>query len=91
MNYNDQLYTSFIKQKIDALEKFVSVGSIFNLTEIFDDSLIIQVFWSDKINMEQREPYKLKKKISFLSLIRKYFSKKIRVYISNLKNIFNSK
>ena len=76
--------------EMNVLEKFVSVGSIFNLTEIFDDSLIIQVFWSDKINMEQREPYKLEKKISFLSLVRKYFSKKIRVYISNLKNIFNS-
>ncbi len=89
--FDDDENKLIFAKKIDALEKFVSVGSIFNLTEIFDDSLIIQVFWSEKINMEQREPYKLEKKISFLSLVRKYLSKKIRVYISNLKNIFNSK
>ena len=29
MNYNDQLYTSFIKQKIDALEKMTDQDNPF--------------------------------------------------------------
>ena len=76
--------------KIDAIEQFVSVGSIFDLTEIFDDSFIIQTYWNDNIDMEQKESYQLKKKISFLSLVKKYFSKNIRIQISKLKNIFRS-
>ena len=87
--FDDDNNKLIFAKRIDALEKFVSVGSIFNLTEIFDDSLIIQVYWSGKIDMEKKEPYKIEKKISFLSLVKKYFSKKIRVQISNIKSIFN--
>lgn len=76
-------------KKIDAIEQFVSVGSIFNLTNIFEDSFIIQTYWIDSIEMEKKEPYKIKKKISFLSLIRKYFSKKTRINLSKIKNSFN--
>ena len=45
------------------------------------DSLILQLYWSDDISLEMREPYKLDKKITFLSLIRKFYSKKISKYI----------
>ncbi len=76
--------------KIDAIEQFVSVGSIFTLTDIFDDSFIIQTYWEDNIDMEQKESYQIKKKIYFLSLVKKYFSKKIRIQISKLKDIFRS-
>ena len=75
-------------KKINAIEQFVTVGSIFDLTEIFDDSFIIQTCWKDNIDMDQKESYQLKNKISFLSLVKKYFSKNIRVQISKLKNIF---
>ena len=86
--FDDDNNKLIFAKKIDALEKFVSVGSVFNLTEIFDDSFIIQVYWNDKIDMELRSDYSLKKKISFLSLVKKYFSKKIRSVLSNIKNIF---
>tara|TARA_Y200000002_G_C22493319_1_gene583979 strand:- start:103 stop:759 length:657 start_codon:yes stop_codon:yes gene_type:complete len=86
--FDDDNSKLIFAKKIDALEKFVSVGSVFNLTEIFDDSFIIQVYWSEKIDMELRSDYSLKKKISFLSLVKKYFSKKIRSILSNIKNIF---
>ena len=74
-------------KKIDAIEKFISVGTTYSLNENFDDSFTIQIFWTDNINLEQREQYNLKKKITFLSLIKKYFSKKIRVQFSKIKNI----
>ncbi len=86
--FDDDNNKLIFAKKIDALEKFVSVGSVFSLTEIFDDSFIIQVYWSGKVNMELRSDYSLKKKISFLSLVKKYFSKKIRTQLSNIKNIF---
>ncbi len=77
-------------KKINAIEQFVSVGSIFNLTEIFDDSFIIQTYWNESIEMEKKDIYQLQKKISFLSLVKKYFSKKIRIQISKLKDFFRS-
>ena len=74
-------------EKRDAIEQFVSVGSIFNLTDIFEDSFIIQTYWNDSIEMEVKEPYEIEKKISFLSLVKKYFSKKIRIQLSKIKNL----
>ncbi len=77
-------------KKINAIDQFVSVGSIFDLTEIFDDSFIIQTYWNESIDMVKKDAYQLQKKISFLSLVKKYFSKNIRIQISKLKNIFKS-
>ena len=77
-------------KKINAIDQFVSVGSIFDLTEIFDDSFIIQTYWNESIEMEKKDAYQLQKKISFLSLVKKYFSKIIRIQISKLKNVFKS-
>ena len=77
-------------KKINAIDQFVSVGSIFDLTEIFDDSFIIQTYWNESIEMEKKDAYQLQKKISFLSLVKKYFSKNIRIQISKSKNIFKS-
>ena len=86
--FDDDNQKLVFAKKIDALEKFVSVGSVFRLTKIFEDSFILQLYWSDNISLELREPYILDKKITFLSLVRKFYSKKIRVVISILKNIF---
>ena len=76
-------------EKRDAIEQFVSVGSIFNLTDIFEDSFIIQTYWNGSIEMDVKEPYKIEKKISFLSLVKKYFSKKIRIQLSKIKNLIS--
>jgi hypothetical protein len=76
-------------KRINAIEKFVSVGSIFALTEIFQDSFIIQAHWTNEISLEKRAPYEVKKKIGFLTIIKKYFSKKIREKISKVRKLFN--
>ena len=87
--FDDDNKKLIFAKKIDAIEQFVSVGSIFNLTEIFDDSFIIQTYWSENIDMEHKEAYNVREKISFLSLVRKYFSKKIRVQISKIKDLIS--
>lgn len=86
--FDDDKQKLVFAKKIDALEKFVSVGSVFKLVKIFEDSFIIQLYWHDDINMGQRPPYELNKKINFLTLVKKFYSKKIRVLISIIKNIF---
>ena len=89
--FDDDNQKLVFAKKIDALEKFVSVGSVFKLTEIFQDSFILQLYWSDNIPLEMRNPYTLDKKITFLSLVKKFYSKKARVFISILKNILKKK
>ena len=63
--FDDDNQKLVFAKKIDALEKFLTVGSIFRLTEIFEDSFILQLFWSDDIQISKREPYVLHKKIIF--------------------------
>ena len=78
---NQLLYS----EKVDVLEKFITVGQIWKFEKFFEDSLIFQISWKEKINLSRREPFKFEKKIYFLSLIRKYFSKKLRVLFSRKK------
>ena len=71
---NQLLYT----EKIDALEKFITVGQIWKFQNFFEDSLLLQIYWKDEIKLSRRESFKVEKKINFLTLVRKYFSKKLR-------------
>jgi len=65
-------------KKIAAIEKFMSVGTSWKFQEYFEDSFILQFYWEDNFHMEERKSFDERKKISFLQLIKKYFSKKIR-------------
>ena len=80
--YDDIKNTLVYSKKIDALEKFVTVGQIWKFEKFFAESLFIQTYWEDKINISKGEIIKFEKKIYFLTLIRKYFSKKLRVLFS---------
>ena len=70
-------------KKSQLIEPFlnVSTGKIFE--EIFRDSLILEIYWEEKINYIIDQSFKNKnlETISFFKLIRKYFSKKIRSII----------
>jgi len=79
---NQLLYT----EKADVLEKFITVGQIWKLEKFFEDSLILQIYWEDKINLGRGKPIKFDKKINFLTLVRKYFSKKMRKLLSRKNN-----
>ena len=81
---NGQL--KYIK-KIDVLQKFLSVGSLNKFQNFFEDSLILQLYWENTIELVEGKHYSFEKKISFLSLIRKFLGKKIRDYISEIRKI----
>ena len=49
-------------KKQDVLQKFLSVGSINKFQKFFEDSLILQLYWEDKINLIKGEPYTFEKK-----------------------------
>ena len=73
--------------KVDAIEKFLSVAQVWKFQKFYEDSFVLQFHWKDKIDLKERKPFVVDKKITFLQLVKKYFSKKIRVFISKLKNI----
>tara|TARA_B100000900_G_scaffold386048_1_gene376186 strand:+ start:3458 stop:4111 length:654 start_codon:yes stop_codon:yes gene_type:complete len=74
-------------RKLDVLQKFLSVGSINKFQKYFEDSLILQLYWENEIVLVEGKPYPIEKKITFFSLIRKFFGKKIRDNISRIKKI----
>ena len=74
-------------KKIDVLQKFLSVGSINKFQKFFEDSLILQLRWENSIKLVKGKEYSYEKKITFLSLIRKFFGKKIRDLLSEIKKI----
>ena len=85
--FDDDRHQLLFTEKKDAIEKFLSVGSVWNFQKFYEDSFILQFYWESDIDLKEREPFIVGKKISFLSLIKKYFSKKIRVPISKFKNL----
>ena len=80
------LYT----EKKDALEKFLSVGSVWQFQKYYEDSFILQFYWENDIKLKKRDPYIIERKITFLLLVKKYISKKIRVPLNKFKNLFRS-
>tara|TARA_B100000029_G_scaffold474766_1_gene517418 strand:+ start:219 stop:860 length:642 start_codon:yes stop_codon:yes gene_type:complete len=77
-NNSQLLYT----EKVNALEKFITVGQLWKMQKFFEDSFLLQIYWDEKINLAKGKSIKVEKKIYFLSLVRKYFSKKIRSLFS---------
>ena len=53
------------------------------LEETFRDSLVIELYWEKKIEytINNKDLYMGFKKISFLNIVKKYLSKKLRSFI----------
>ena len=79
LEYDDIDQNLIISDKVQIFEPILTVSSVNKFREYFSDSLIIQLMWEDKINYKIIKNNDLDlKKISILSLIRKFISKKIR-------------
>ena len=78
--YEDDSNLLLVSKKNQILEPFVSVSTAKKLETIFRESLVIEIYWKDKIDFKFNEDleFRSRSKINFLSLIKKYFSKKIR-------------
>tara|TARA_B100001250_G_C19731194_1_gene758586 strand:- start:536 stop:1189 length:654 start_codon:yes stop_codon:yes gene_type:complete len=76
----------FVK-KVDVLQKFISVGTLNKFQKHFEDSLIIQLYWENSIDLVEGKPIEFDKKINFTSLIRKFIGKKLRDFFARIKNL----
>ena len=91
LEFDDVNHCLKYAKKVDVLQKFLSVGSIHKFQKFFEDSFILQLHWENTIDLIEGEPYVIDKKIQFLSLIRKFYGKKIRTLVSLLRNFFVKK
>jgi SAM-dependent methyltransferase len=84
--FDDDLNRLIYCKREQVLEKFLSVGSVWKLQKYYEDSLILQFYWENEFELFEREKFIIDEKISFFSLIKKFFSKKIRDKISKFKS-----
>ena len=77
---NNQIVASKRNQLVDPFMT-VSMGKLFE--EIFRESFVLELVWEEKIEYKIDNKIRLDDftKISFLKLIRKYLSKKIRTFL----------
>ena len=85
--YDDDLNLLIVSKKNQILEPFINVATAKKLESIFRESLVMELLWENKIDykVDDSLEMKLQTKFSFILLIKKYFSKKIRVFFSKLK------
>ena len=81
MDFDDVDYKLLISKKIQYFEPILTVSSIKRLNEIFRKSFILELYWENKIDYKiqklKREKFN---QISMLSLLKKYFSKRLRMF-----------
>ena len=78
--YDDNNNLIIASKKNQLIEPFITVSTAKILEKIFRESLVIELGWEEKIDCKIDNDLKQEnfKKISFIKLIKKYFSKKIR-------------
>jgi SAM-dependent methyltransferase len=82
--YNDELNSLIVSKKNQILEPFVTVSTAKKLEKIFRESLVMEIYWKDKIDFKYDDSLKMDTiiQIKFLFLVKKYFSKIIRKLLS---------
>ena len=81
INFDDVNHTLSIIKRKQIIEPFLSVSTVQNIRKFFRDSLVTEIFWESKIDysiLENNNDFEFYKKLSFLVIIKKFFSKKIR-------------
>ena len=80
MEFDDVNFKLLISKKVQILEPVLTVSMLQKLRENFKSSLILELYWENKIDYDLIEN-EIQKKISLISLLRKFFSKKIRTIL----------
>ena len=79
MDFDDVNNKLIITKRTQFIEPILTVSSIKKFNKNFRKSLVIELFWEDKIDYTiQSHDIVNENKVSILSLLRKYISKKIR-------------
>ena len=80
MDFDDVENKLLISKKVQYFEPILTVSSIKKLNEVFRTSLVLELIWEDKINyIVNQSTENTFKKISVLNLLKKYFSKRLRM------------
>jgi SAM-dependent methyltransferase len=81
MDFDDVENKLLISKKIQYFEPVLTVSTIKKLNEVFRTSLVLELIWEGTIdyivNQSSEDTFK---KISVLNLLKKYFSKRLRMF-----------
>ena len=82
-NYDDENRKIIASKRNQLVEPFMTVSTAKVFEDIFRESFILEVEWKEKIDykIDNQIRYENFKKLSFLTLLRKYISKKIRTFL----------
>ena len=78
MDFNDVDSKLTISKKLQYMEPILTVSMLQEFRRNFKNSLILELYWENKIDYDFIENDQNFKKLSLTSLFRKFFSKKIR-------------
>ena len=78
MDFDDVNSKLLISNKLQYIEPILTVSMIQNLRENFKGSLVLELYWEDKIDYDFVENDKNMIKHNLLNLFRKFISKKLR-------------
>ena len=78
MDFNDVDSKLMISKKLQYMEPILTVSMLQEFRKNFKNSLILELYWENKIDYDFIENDQNFKKLSLTSLFRKFFSKKIR-------------
>ena len=78
MDFNDVESKLTISKKLQYMEPILTVSMLQEFRKNFKNSLILELYWENKIDYDFIENDQNFKKSSLISLFRKFFSKKIR-------------
>ena len=82
MDFDDIEFKLLISKKVQYFEPLLTVSSIKKLNEIFRRSFILELHWVNKIDYEIKKIANGNfKKISIALMLKKYFSKRLRMLI----------
>ena len=82
MDFDDVEFKLLISKKVQYFEPILSVSSIKKLNEFFRKSLVLELIWENKIDyMINKLIEKEFDKISIFKLLKKYFSKRLRMIL----------
>jgi len=80
MDFDDVENKLLISKKFQYLEPVLTVATVKKLNEVFRTSLVLELIWEDSINyIVNKSTEDNFKKISVLNLLKKYFSKRLRM------------
>ena len=80
MDFDDVENKLLISKKVQYFEPVLTVSTIKKLNEVFRTSLVLQLIWEETIDYTINQDIESTfKKISLLNLLKKYFSKRLRM------------